>query len=115
MTLSKLYLTFLVLATLFIVTDQKAVTNFVLDANAPVLEEYEGYSYYKGYSNNKMASLIMRNSTINVEIMDVQYLNSIMNRCKEFMDFTGKKLTQVSIVDESVIKELKAFHLENCY
>lgn len=90
------------------VGSQYASTN----SESVVLSNYEGYLSY--YNNDDFATIIIENSTRELESSYVYYVVDMMKSCPKAMDYAGKRLTKIPVVSKKVIETFHEYTNRNC-
>jgi hypothetical protein len=110
MKISKIYLITALFLSIFSISNQYASTH--TNKSNSVITEYKGFYYY--LENEELVFKIMESSTINVEEDEIYYLSNIMKNCKQFMDYAGNRLSDVTLVDEPLVDEFKLYKDKHC-
>ncbi len=102
--------TLLVIAAFVTVASQNAYISS--EPTSSVLESYESYKPFLG--NDKLTNLMYQHATMNVDKVAITVLGESMQSCYSLMDHVGKRLTEISYVDQSFMREVYNFEFKNC-
>ena len=100
----------LVIAAFVTVASQNAYISS--EPTSSVLEVYEGSEPFLG--NEKLTNLMYQHATMDIDTAAIAVIGDSMQSCHTLMDHVGKRLTEISYVDQSFIRELYNFEFKNC-
>lgn len=100
----------LIIAAFVTVASQNAYISS--EPTSRILDVYEDSEPFLG--NDKLTNLMYQHATMDIDRASIAVIGDSMQSCYSLMEHVGKRLTEISYVDQSFIRELYNFEFKNC-